>query len=166
MQINEEIRDKEVRLVGKDGDQLGLVAIEKALNMAFNENLDLVKIAPLANPPVCKIMNYGKFKFEQAKKEKEYKKNQKTIDIKEVRLSINIDVNDFNTKLKNTVKFLKSGNKVKVAIRFRGREMARTALGFEMLQKFQNACQEYGTADKPAKLEGRNIICVLTPKAT
>ena len=122
--INEEIRDKEVRLVGTDGEQLGIVSISVAQNMAIEKNMDLVKIAPQAVPPVCKIMDYGKFKFEQAKREKEAKKNQKVIEIKEVRLSLNIDTNDFNTKVNRAIKFLEAGDKVKAALRFRGREMA------------------------------------------
>jgi len=165
LQINENINDKEVRVIKNDGEQLGLMSVEKALELAFSENLDLVKIAPMAVPPVCKIMDYGKFKFEQTKKEKETKKNQKTMDVKEIRLTINIDNNDFNTKVKNAMKFLKAGNRVKVAVRFRGREMARSGLGYEMVEKFQEACKEFGVSDKSAKLEGRNIICVLAPKA-
>ena len=164
LDINEEIKDKEIRVVANDGSQLGLMQLEEALDLAFSQNLDLVKIAPLATPPVCKIMNYGKFKFEQTKKEKEAKKNQKTIDIKEVRLSISIDVNDFNTKVKNTLKFLKTGNRVKVCVRLKGREMSRSTLGFEILEKFKQACEEFGFSDKPAKAEGRSVILILSPK--
>jgi len=138
--------------------------LKKALQLAFAENLDLVKIAPFANPPVCKIMDYGKFKFDQAKKEKESKKNQKAVEIKEVRLSINIDTNDFNTKLKNAIKFLKTKNKVKVAVRLRGRELQKPELGFEILDKFKDSCEEYGLCDSSSKLEGRSVICVLSPK--
>ncbi len=140
--------------------------LDKALNLAFSQDLDLVKIAPLANPPVCKIMNYGKFKFEQTKKEKETKKNQKVMEVKEIRLSINIDVNDFNTKVKNTLKFLKSGNRVKVCVRLKGREMSRSTLGFEILEKFKQACEGIGFSDKEAKTEGRNIVLILSPKTT
>ncbi len=132
--INEEIRDKEVRLVGTDGEQLGIVSISVAQNMAIEKNMDLVKIAPQAVPPVCKIMDYGKFKFEQAKREKEAKKNQKVIEIKEVRLSLNIDTNDFNTKVNRAIKFLEAGDKVKAALRFRGREMAHPELGVNIMR--------------------------------
>ena len=137
--INEEIRDKEVRLVGTDGEQLGIVSISVAQNMAIEKNMDLVKIAPQAVPPVCKIMDYGKFKFEQAKREKEAKKNQKVIEIKEVRLSLNIDTNDFNTKVNRAIKFLEAGDKVKAALRFRGREMAHPELGVNIMQRFTDA---------------------------
>ncbi len=166
MQINERIKDKKVRVISDDGQQLGVLFVEEALQIAFSKNLDLVKIAPMATPPVCKIMNYGKFKFEQAKKEKEAKKNQKTMEIKEIRLSINIDVNDFNTKVKNATKFLKSGNIVKVTVRFRGREMSRTSLGYELLEKFKNSCQEFGFVDKAAKIEGRSIVLTISPKSS
>lgn len=166
LQINEEIKDKEVRVIANDGSQLGLMQLEKALDLAFSQNLDLVKIAPLATPPVCKIMNYGKFKFEQTKKEKEAKKNQKVMEVKEVRLSVSIDVNDFNTKVKNTLKFLKTGNRVKVCVRLKGREMSRSTLGFEILEKFKQACEEFGVSEKPAKTEGRNIVLVLSPKVS
>lgn len=165
LQINEEIQDREIRVIGNDGSQLGLMQLEEALDVAFSQNLDLVKIAPLATPPVCKIMNYGKFKFEQTKKEKEAKKNQKTMEVKEIRLSISIDVNDFNTKVKNALKFLKTGSRVKVCVRLKGREMSRSALGFEILEKFKQACEEFGFSDKPAKAEGRNVVLVLSPKA-
>ena len=165
LQVNEEIMDKEIRLIGKKGEQLGIVPIEKALQLAYSENLDLVKISPIANPAVCKIMNYGKFKFEQTKKEKETKKNQKTMEIKEIRLSINIDVNDFNTKVRKAMKFLKSGNRVKLCVRFKGREMYRTDSGLELIEKFKNKCENFATSDKPAKIEGRNIIFILIPKS-
>lgn len=158
--------DKEIRLIGKEGEQLGIVPTEKALQMAYSENLDLVKIAPMASPAVCKIMNYGKFKFEQTKKEKEIKKNQKVMEIKEIRLSINIDVNDFNTKLKKAINFLKAGNRVKLCVRFKGREMSRTDSGLELIEKFKTQCEELATSDKPAKIEGRNIIFILIPKSS
>ena len=164
LQINEEIKDANVRVIGTSGEQLGLLSIEEALQLAFSKNLDLVKIAPTAKPPVCKVMDYGKFKFEQTKKEKEAKKNQRIVEIKEIRLTINIDVNDFNTKVKNALKFLKAGNRVKVSVRFRGREMARTNLGYEILERFLDSCKELGACDKPAKLEGRNIILFILPK--
>lgn len=164
LQVNDEIRDEEIRVIDEEGTQLGFMSSKEALNIAISKNLDLVKIAPKAKPPVCRIMNYGKYRFEQAKRDKEARKNQKTMEIKEVRLSLNIDVHDFNTKLKNAIKFLKSGNKVKVSVRFRGREMAHTGLGGELLEKFQNGCSEYGAADKPGKLEGRSMIVIISPK--
>ena len=166
LQINEKIKDKQVRVVSNDGEQLGVLSISEALRVAFSKDLDLVKIAPTAIPPVCKIMDYGKFKFEQAKKEKEAKKNQKTMEVKEIRLSISIDVNDLNTKVKNAIKFLKSGNVVKVSVRLRGREMSRTSLGYELLEKFKGYCKELGFVDKPAKIEGRNIVLTISPKVS
>lgn len=137
-----------------------------ALNMAIENDLDLVKIAPQATPPVCKIMNYGKYRFEQTKREKEAKKNQKVIDIKEIRLSVNIDTHDFETKVSHAKRFLTSGDKVKVTIRFRGREMAHAELGGEILKNFADACAEFGSVDKMPKLEGRSMIMFLTAKTT
>ena len=135
-QLNEEIRDKEIRVIGHDGAQLGIMPPADALRLAEEHEMDLVKISPNATPPVCKIMDYGKFRFEQTKKEKEARKNQHVVEIKEVRMSPGIDVNDFNVKLKNAQKFLKDGNRVKVTVRFRGREMAHTNIGEQLLQKF------------------------------
>ena len=163
-QINEEIRDKEVRLISNDGEQLGIVAIQKAQDIAVEKGMDLVKIAPQAKPPVCKIMDYGKFRFEQLKKEKEAKKNQHVVEVKEIRMSPSIDTNDFNTKIKNAMKFLKDGNRVKVTVRFRGREMAHTSLGADLLKKFGSDCAELATVAKDAKLEGRNMSMFLSPK--
>lgn len=137
---------------------------EKAFNIAMESNLDLVKIAPQAKPPVCKVMDYGKYRFEQAKREKENKKNQRTFDIKEVRLSLNIDVHDFNTKLNNALKFIKKGDKVKVSIRFRGREMGHPEQGYDTMNRFAKACEEVAAIEKPAKLEGRNMLMFLAPK--
>lgn len=162
--INEEIRDKEIRLIGPDGAQLGVVSAKEALKMADEHNLDLVKIAPQAKPPVCKIMDYGKHKFELAKREKEARKNQKVINIKEVRLSPNIDEHDFNTKVNQGIKFLKSGDKVKVSVRFRGREIAHTAMGKDLLIRVQNAVEEYGIVEKGIKLEGRSMAMFISPK--
>ncbi len=162
--INEEIRDKEVRLVGTDGEQLGIVSISVAQNMAIEKNMDLVKIAPQAVPPVCKIMDYGKFKFEQAKREKEAKKNQKVIEIKEVRLSLNIDTNDFNTKANRAIKFLEAGDKVKAALRFRGREMAHPELGVNIMQRFTDAVAAVGVVEKQPKMEGRSMVMFVSPK--
>ena len=165
-QINEEIRDKEVRVISADGEQVGVMSAKEALSLAEKSNLDLVKIAPNAVPPVCKIMDYGKFKFEQAKREKEAKKKQKVMDIKEVRLSLNIDTGDFNTKVNHALRFLKDGDKVKVSIRFRGREMAHTDNGIVIMQRFADACSETGSVEKPAKLEGRSMLMFLVPKAS
>lgn len=164
LQINEEIRDKEVRLIGVEGDQLGIVTISEAMRQAIEKNLDLVKIAPQAQPPVCRIMDYGKYRFEQAKKEKEARKNQKTVEIKEIRMSLNIDTNDFNTKVNHTIRFLKGGDKVKVSVRFRGREMTHTNLGNGLLERFKEACSEYGVVEKPPKMEGRSLSMVVSAK--
>ena len=163
-QINEEIRDKELRVIGAEGDQLGIMTSAAALALAEEKDLDLVKIAPNAVPPVCKIMDYGKFRFEQLKKEKEAKKNQKVVEVKEIRMSPSIDTNDFNTKVKNAQKFLKDGNRVKVTVRFRGREMAHTSLGEQLLKQFGADCDEVATVAKGAKLEGRNMSMFLSPK--
>lgn len=162
--INEKIRDKEVRLISESGEQLGVVSSADALKRAGEKNLDLVMIAPQAAPPVCKIMDYGKFKFEIAKKEKEQRKNQKIITIKEIRISPNIDDHDFETKLKNAVKFLKSGDKVKVTVRFRGREVTHSKLGETLLIKFGEAAEEFGLVEKRPKLEGRNMSMFIAPK--
>ena len=165
-QINEEIRDKEVRVISADGEQVGVMSAKEAIALAERANLDLVKIAPNAVPPVCKIMDYGKFKFEQAKREKEAKKKQKVMDVKEVRLSLNIDTGDFNTKVNHALRFLKDGDKVKGSIRFRGREMAHTEYGTTIMQRFAEACSETGSVEKPAKLEGRQMLMFLVPKAS
>ncbi|HIV86312.1 MAG TPA: translation initiation factor IF-3 [Candidatus Monoglobus merdigallinarum] len=162
--INDAIRDKEVRLVGPTGEQLGIVSGAEAQRIADEKNLDLVKIAPQAKPPVCKIMDYGKHKFDLAKREKENRKNQKVVAIKEVRLSPNIDEHDFNTKLKAGIKFLKNGDKVKVTVRFRGREITHSSLGREMLVKYKEGAAEYGDVDKGIKMEGRNMAMFITPK--
>ena len=164
-QINSEIREKDIRLIDSDGSQLGIISTKDALRMAGERDLDLVKIAPNAAPPVCKIMDYGKFRFEQAKKEKEAKKHQHIVEIKEIRLSPGIDIHDFNFKQKNAQKFLKDGNKVKVSIRFRGREMAHTSIGQSQMLKFAEGLEEYASVERPPKLEGRNMAMFLTPKA-
>ena len=163
-QINEEIRDKELRVIGANGDQLGIMSSADALALAEEKELDLVKIAPNAVPPVCKIMDYGKFRFEQLKKEKEAKKNQRVVEVKEIRMSPSIDTNDLNTKVKNAMKFLNDGNRVKVPVRFRGREMAHTSLGEVLLKQFGESCAEVATVEKGAKLEGRNMSMFLSPK--
>ncbi|WP_251448997.1 translation initiation factor IF-3 [Vermiculatibacterium agrestimuris] len=163
-QINEEIRDKEVRLVSAEGEQLGIMSAKEALEKAEEANLDLVKISPNAVPPVCKLMDYGKFKFEQTKREKEAKKNQHVVEIKEVRMSPSIDINDFNVKLRNAQKFLAEGDRVKVTVRFRGREMAHTEIGKELLLKFAEQCADVAILDKEPKLDGRHMSIFLSAK--
>ena len=163
-QINEEILDKEVRLIGDQGEQLGIMSAQEALKIAAEREMDLVKIAPGSNPPVCKVMDYGKYRFEQTKKEKEAKKNQRVIEIKEIRMSPGIGENDFNTKLKNGQKFLNDGDRVKVSVRFRGREMAHTEIGEQLLKDFAAKCADIATLDKNPKLEGRNMSMFLSPK--
>lgn len=163
-QINEEINDKEIRLIGDKGEQLGIMSAREALEIAAERDLDLVKIAPGSTPPVCKIMDYGKFRFEQTKKEKEAKKKQRVIEVKEIRMSPGIDVNDFNTKLKNAQKFLSDGDRVKVSVRFRGREMAHTEIGTDLLKDFAAKCAEIANMDKAPKLEGRSMSLFLSPK--
>lgn len=165
-QINDEILDKEVRLIGEDGEQLGIMPAKQALDIAYEKDLDLVKIAPGSNPPVCKIMDYGKFRFEQSKKDKEAKKNQHIVDVKEIRMSPSIGENDFNVKLKNAQKFLKDGDRVKVSVRFRGREMTHTNLGEALLKDFAEKCTEIAVLDKEPKLEGRSMSMFLSPKNT
>ena len=162
-QLNEEIRDKEIRLIGADGAQLGIMSSAQANAMAEEQGMDLVKISPNATPPVCKIMDYGKFRFEQAKKEKEAKKNQRIVEVKEIRFSPKIDVHDFEVKARNATKFLTGGDKVKVTVRFRGREMAHTQIGMDLLKKFAETCKEVGNVEKEPKLEGRQMIMFLAP---
>ena len=164
--INEQIRDREVRLIGTDGEQLGIMSAREAMKLAQEAELDLVKIAPQAKPPVCRILDYGKFCFEQAKKEKEARKNQKTVEIKEIRMFSAIDTHDFNTKVNQAMKFLKNGDKIKVSVRFRKRAIAHPQLGEELLDKFKEACAEAGVVDKPAKMEGRSIVMFMSPKAS
>ncbi|WP_123609030.1 translation initiation factor IF-3 [Mobilisporobacter senegalensis] len=162
--INEQIRDKEVRLVGEDGEQLGVMSSKEAMKLAKEANLDLVKIAPTAKPPVCKIIDYGKYRYELARKEKEAKKKQKTTDVKEIRLSPNIDENDLNTKANQARKFITKGDKVKVALRFRGREMAHMGSSRQILDTFFAKLEDIAVVEKPAKLEGRSMIMFLTEK--
>lgn len=164
LMLNEEIRDKEIRLIDADGSMLGITSAKEAQKLAISKDLDLVKIAPQANPPVCKIMDYGKHLFEQAKKEKEARKNQKIISVKEVWIKPNIEDNDFNVKVKNACKFLKDGDKVKVSVRFRGREMHYTKLGEEVLNKFADAIEEVGTLERRPRLEGKSMIMIVNPK--
>lgn len=162
--INEEIRDKEVRVIGPDGNPLGIMSSKDALAIAHKENLDLVNISPKAVPPVCRIMDYGKYRFEQAKREKEAKKKQKVVEIKEIRLSLKIDTHDFETKVNQAKKFLEHGDRVKVAIRFRGREMAHPELGQTTIQRFAEACSEVGVIDKQPKMEGRSLVMFISAK--
>jgi len=164
LQINEEIRDKEVRLIDADGTQLGIVSINKAMEIAAEKKLDLVNIAPTAKPPVCKVLDYGKYRYELAKKEKEAKKKQKIINIKEIRLTPNIDTHDLEVKAKRTIEFLKDGDKVKVSVRFRGREMGHTEMGLVVLEDFMKFVGEYAVAENRPKLEGRNMIMMLAAK--
>ncbi len=163
-QINEEIRDKELRLIGAEGEQLGIMSADEALKIAEEKGFDLVKISPTAVPPVCKLLDYGKFRFEQAKKEKEARKNQHVVEIKEIRMSPSIDVGDFNVKLKNAQKFIAEGNRVKVAVRFRGREMAHTEIGETLLKRFAEQCADVAVVDKQPKLEGRHMAMFIAPK--
>lgn len=162
--INEEIRDKEIRVIDVDGTQLGILSADEALEKAYEQDLDLVKIAPQATPPVCRIMDYGKFCFEQQKREKEARKNQKVIEVKEIRMSSTIDTNDFNTKVNQAVKFLKGGDKLKVSVRFRRRTVAHPQFGEELLEKFKQAVSEVGNVDKPSKMEGRSLVMFVSPK--
>ena len=164
LMINEQIRDKEVRVVSESGEQLGIMSARDAMKLAQEAELDLVKIAPTAKPPVCKIVDYGKFRYEQARKEKEAKKKQKTVEVKEVRLSPNIDTNDLNTKMNNAKKFITKGNKVKVSLRFRGREMAHMQQSKHILDDFADMLKDVAVVEKPAKLEGRSLSMVLTEK--
>ena len=164
-QLNEEIRDKEIRLIGADGAQLGIMSSAQANAMAEEQGMDLVKISPNATPPVCKIMDYGKYRFEKAKKEKEARKNQKIVEIKEIRLSLNIDTHDFETKINHARKFIAAGNKVKVSIRFRGREMAHPELGLTTMKRCAEALEDCATVEKPAKLEGRQMLMFMAPKS-
>lgn len=163
LQINEEIRAKEVRIIGDDGEQIGVVATSKALEMAYEKDLDLVLMAPNAEPPVCRIMDYGKYRFERDKKEKEAKKKQTTVEVKEIQLSCRIDTHDFETKVKHAHRFLGDGNKVRVVVKFRGREMSHQDIGKEMLEKFEQACEGLGSVDKRPTLEGRFMSMIVNP---
>lgn len=162
--VNEEIRDREIRVIGDDGGQLGIMQTRDALRIAAEKNLDLVKIAPQAKPPVCRIMDFGKYRFETAKKAKEARRNQKVVEVKEIRMSLNIDTHDLDTKISHAMQFLKAGNRVKVTVRFRGREMAHTELGSDLLVKFADSCAEFASLEKQPRLEGRSISLFLAPK--
>ena len=164
--INTDIKFKEVRVIDSNGSSLGVLPIDKALDAAYAQDLDLVCMVPNAEPPVCKIIDYGKYRFEQMKREKEVKKNQKVIEIKEIRIiGLGIDTHDFETKGNHAIRFLKEGNKVKVAIRFRGRELGHPEHGLELMKKFAEYCEEYCTIEKDAKMEGRNMLMFLAPKS-
>ncbi len=163
MLINEQIDAKEIRLIGANGEQLGIMSTDSALKTAYSGGMDLVLMSADANPPVCKIMDFGKYRFEREKREKEAKKKQQTVEVKEIQLSCRIDTHDFETKLKHAHRFLSSGNKVRVALRFKGREMAHTAMGAEILEKFRIACEELGTVDKKPTLDGRIMSMVISP---
>ncbi len=162
--INEEIRAKEVRVVGAEGEQLGIMGFREALQMAADANLDLVNVAPTAKPPVCRLMDYGKFRYELQKKEKEARKNQKIVELKEVRLSATIDEHDFQTKLRNVVKFLNDGDKVKLTIRFRGRQITHTEIGQRVMERLAVQVEEISLVERKPKLEGRSMIMILAPK--
>ena len=164
IQINEAIKEKKIRVIDESGKQLGIINTIEALTLAERKNLDLVKIAPLANPPVCKIMNYGKFKFDQSKRLKESKKSQKSISVKEIRISLNINIHDLETKIKSAIKFLNSNNKVKICVKFKGREMLRTQAGFELINQVTQACENFGAIEKNAKLEGKNLAVTIIHK--
>ena len=164
--INEEIRAKEVRLVGANGEQIGITPFRDALQMAYDANLDLVNVAPQAKPPVCRIMDYGKFRYEQQKKEKEARKNQKIVDVKEVWFRANIEEHDFQTKLRNVVKFLSDGDKVKCSVRFRGREITHAEIGRRVLERVKTEVADLCTIERQPKLEGRSMIMILAPKTT
>ncbi len=166
LQINEQIRDREIRVIDSDGSQLGIMPLKKAMELAEQKNLDLVKIAPQATPPVCKIIDYGKYRFEQSKREKEQRKNQRVVEIKEVRLSLNIDTHDFETKKNHALRFIAEGNKVKASIRFRGREMGHPELGQEIMKRFAEAMEEAANVERQPKLEGRTMLMFLAPKPT
>ena len=153
-----------MRLIGDNGEQLGVMSSREAQRLADEKNLDLVKIAPAAKPPVCRIMDYGKYRFEQVKREKEARKNQHVVEMKEVRLGLNTDIGDFNTKVKHALRFLQDGNKVKVSIRFRGRELGHPEMGHEVMKRFAEACTEFASVEKPSKLEGRHMLMFLAPK--
>jgi translation initiation factor IF-3 len=163
MTINEEIRFKEVRVVGVDGDAVGIMSSEAALKLAYDQGYDLVLMAPQAQPPVCRIMDYGKYRFERDKKEKEAKKKQQVVELKEIQLSCRIDTHDFETKARHAQRFLESGNKVRVVMRFKGREMSHVSIGQEIMQKFQDSCSDLGSVDKAPVLDGRIMSMVISP---
>lgn len=163
IQINEAIKEKKIRVVGSDGEQLGIMSSDEALGKAYDEGMDLVMMAPQAVPPVCKIMDYGKYRFERDKKEKEARKKQQVVEVKEIQLSYRIDTHDFDTKAKHALRFLGDGNKVRVVLRFKGREMSHVAMGSELMARFEAACAEKGTVDKKPVLDGRIMSMIIVP---
>ena len=163
MLVNESIKAKEVRVIGPDGEQIGIMSSDNALRTAYDKGLDLILISPNAQPPVCRIADYGRYRYEQEKREKEAKKKQNVIEVKEVQLSCRIDTHDFETKVKHALRFLKDGNKVKVVLRFKGREMSHQEIGKEIIERFRDAVSELGAADKPPVLEGRMITMIVSP---
>lgn len=163
LMINEEIKAKEVRVVGVDGEAIGIMSSDDALKLAYDKGYDLVLMAPQAQPPVCRIMDYGKYRFERDKKEKEAKKKQQVIELKEIQLSCRIDTHDFETKARHAQKFLESGNKVRVVMRFKGREMSHMAIGQEIMKKFEESCSQFGSVDKAPVLDGRLLSMVISP---
>lgn len=163
LQMNEEIKEKQIRVVGADGEQLGVMSSDEALRKAYDEGLDLVMMAPQAVPPVCKIMDYGKYRFERDKKEKEARKKQQVVEVKEIQLSYRIDTHDFETKVKHALRFLGEGNKVRVVLRFRGREMSHMAMGEVLMTRFEEACAEVGSVDKKPVLDGRLMTMIIVP---
>lgn len=165
LQVNNQIRDSELRVIDENGEQIGVMSVDKAMKIAESKNLDLVKIAPMSKPPVCRIMDYGKYRFEQSKREKEARKKQHIVEIKEVRIGLNTDIGDFNTKVRHAARFLGSGDKVKVSIRFRGRELGHPEIGYEVMKRFAEACSEFGNVERPAKMEGRHMMMFLSPKS-
>ncbi|NLN97871.1 MAG: translation initiation factor IF-3 [Eubacteriaceae bacterium] len=162
-ETNEAIRDRELRVIGADGNMIGVMSRQEALDLAFNNNLDLVKVSPNAKPPVCKILDYGKFRYEEMRRAKDAKKNQKTVVLKEIRMSVRVEEHDIMVRVRNCIKFLEQGNRVKVSIRFRGREMAYTEQGREVLLDFAKRVEDYGSIEKPPRMEGRNMAMFLTP---
>lgn len=165
LMINEEIRDKEIRLIDEEGEQLGVVSTQQALEMAEEKGLDLVKIQPAAKPPVCKLMDYDKYRYEQARRERENRKNQRVVDVKEVQLSATIEENDVNTKAKMAIRFLQGGDKVKVSIRFRGRQITHSEIGMKVMLDFAERCKDVSMVERRPLLDGRNMIMILAPKA-
>ncbi len=164
MNVNEGIRAREVRVIGPDGEQIGIKPIREALELAQQHNLDLVNVAPNAKPPVCRIMDFGKYKFEQSKKEKEARKNQKVINVKEVRFSPTIDEHDYQTKLRSAIKFLEKGDKVKASVRFRGRQIAHADLGKRVLERLAQEAEQVAIMEKPPRMEGRSMVVILAPR--
>ena len=163
VQINEDIREKKIRVINSEGEQLGVMSSEEALRRAYDENMDLVMMAPNAVPPVCKIMDYGKYRFECEKREKEARKKQQVVEVKEIQLSYRIDTHDFETKVRHAHRFLGEGNKVRVVLRFKGREMSHVTMGAELMKKFEDACAEVGSIDKKPVLDGRFMSMIIVP---